>query len=144
VKAAFLLNFTKFIDWPQTEAVGADTQLAICLLGDDSFGSVLDQMLEGETVGGRKLSVQRVQRPLPSCRVLFVGKSEKDVSGILSRLGPGVLTVGESAGFLRDGGMIDFVVDDRRVRFDINQPAVVRAGLKVSSKLLNVARLVEK
>jgi hypothetical protein len=146
VKAAFLLNFTKFIDWPPAESAGGEASFDICILGDDPFGPTLDQMLDGETLQGRRLAVQRVsRRPLPgSCRVVFIGKSEKDISGVLSAAAPGVLTVGESAGFLREGGMIGFVIENRRVRFDINEAAATRAGFKVSSKLLNVARSVEK
>jgi YfiR/HmsC-like len=145
VKAAFLLNFTAFIDWPSPVPVSAPESFDICILGDDPFGAVLDQMLEGETRQGRKLAVQRVRRPVPpSCRILFVGKTEKDLGALLSALGPGVLTVGDETGFLRAGGMIGFVVENRRVRFDINEAAAARAGLKISSKLLSVARSVEK
>jgi hypothetical protein len=145
VKAAFLLNFTKFIDWPQTESNRSDSSFDICIVGDDPFGLALDQILEGETTQGRKLAVQRVRRPPPaSCGVVFIGKSEKDVNGILTGLGPGVLTVSEGTGFLREGGIIGFVIENHRVRFDVNQVAATRAGLKISSKLLNVARLVEK
>jgi hypothetical protein len=142
VKAAFLLNFTKFIDWPQSESAAP---FDICLVGDDPFGAVLDQMVEGETFQGRKLAVQRVRRPVPAaCHVLFIAKSEKDVEGLLSSLGPGVLTVGEESGFLHAGGMIGFVIAERRVRFDINEGASARAGLRISSKLLSIARSVEK
>jgi hypothetical protein len=145
VKAAFLLNFTKFIEWPPSESGASDTPFGICIVGDDPFGLVLDQMLEGETFQGRKLAIQRPRRPLPaSCQVVFVGKSEKDASGLLSGLGPGVLTVGEGADFLRAGGLVAFVIENHRVRFDINQGAAVKAGFRISSKLLSVARSVEK
>jgi len=145
VKAAFLLNFTKFIDWPPPPTGGTAASFDICLLGDDPFGTVLDQMLEGETSQGRKLGVQRVRRPVPaSCRVLFIGKTEQDLDSLLSDLGPGVLTVGDGTGFLRDGGMIGFVIENHRVRFDISQAAAARAGFKISSKLLNVARSVDR
>jgi hypothetical protein len=76
--------------------------------------------------------------------VLFIGKSEKDTREIVTGLGPGVLSVGEGDNFLQEGGMIAFVIDNRRVRFDINQTAVDAAALKMSSKLLNVARTVRK
>ena len=79
-----------------------------------------------------------------ACQVLFISKSEKDVAKILPALGPGVLTVGEGEISIRDGGMIAFVIENRRVRFDINQTAAENAGLKLSSKLLSVARSVEK
>jgi len=144
VKAAFLLNFTKFIEWPPDPADPA-APAAICILGEDPFGPALDQMVSGETLQGRKLEVLRVHRPLPtSCKVLFIGRSEKDRAAILQSLGPGILTVSEGGGFLQAGGIVDFVVDSHRVRFDISQSAAAKEKLKISSKLLNVARTVEK
>jgi len=145
VKAAFLLNFTKFIEWPASAFEASDSPIAICILGDDPFGSTLDRIVAGEVVDGRKVTAQRVkQAPLPkSCQVLFAGRFEKDVSKVLPGLGPGVLTIGEGESFVRDGGMIAFVIENRRVRFEINQTAAERAGLKLSSRLLNVAKSVE-
>jgi len=146
VKAAFLLNFTKFIEWPPAAFGDAASPIAICILGDDPFGSSLTQIVEGEVVNGRKVAIQRVKRaPAPkACHVLFAGASEKDVAKILPALGSGVLTVGEGEGFLREGGMIAFVIENRRVRFVINQTLAENAGLTLSSKLLNVAKAVEK
>jgi hypothetical protein len=145
VKSAFLLNFTKFIEWPESAFGAPDAALTICILGEDPFGPSLDRIVEGETVNNHRLSVQRVRRlPLPSCHMLFIGREEKDVARLLSGVPSGVLTVGEGDRFLREGGMIGFVIDNRRVRFDVNLPAAANAGLQVSSKLLNVARTVEK
>ena len=144
VKAAFLLNFTKFIEWPPDSA-GAAAPAAICILGEDPFGPALDQMVRGETLQGRRLEVLRVRHPLPAtCKVLFISRSEKDIPVILQSLDPGILTVSEGSGFLEAGGIVDFVVESHRVRFDINQSAATKAQLKISSKLLNVARSVEK
>ncbi len=146
VKAAFLLNFTKFIEWPAGAFTDGRSPLTICILGADPFGSVLDQIVEGEDVNGRMVTVQRIgQPPAPkSCQVLFVARPEKEVPKILNELGPGVLTVGNGDTFLHDGGMIAFVLSDRHVRFDINQKAAGDAMLTVSSRLLNVARNVQK
>jgi hypothetical protein len=145
VKAAFLLNFTKFAEWPAAAFAAADSPIAICILGDDPFGSALEQMVVGEMVNRRKVAAQRIKRTPPpkSCQVLFAGESEKDLAKILPALGPGVLTVGEGETFMRDGGMIAFVVENRRVRFEINQTAADRAGIKLSSRLLSVAKSVE-
>jgi hypothetical protein len=144
VKAAFLLNFTKFIEWPAETAASA-SPVDICILGDDPFGPVLDQMVAGETLQGRKVEVVRVKRPTPSsCQVLFIGRMEKDVDSLLSMLRPGVLTVGDRPNFLRDGGIIEFTVESHRVKFDINQSAAAKARLQISSKLLNIARSVER
>ena len=144
VKAAFLLNFTKFIEWP-AETASTASPVDICILGDDPFGPVLDQMVAGETLQGRKIEVVRVKRQPPSsCAVLFIGRSEKDVDSLLSMLGPGVLTVSEKTSFLHAGGIIEFAVENHKVKFDINQTAAAKARLQISSKLLNIARSVEK
>jgi hypothetical protein len=143
VKSAFLLNFTKFIEWPAPAS--PDAPFTICILGEDPFGPLLDRMVSGETVGGRKLAVHRISRDRPArCQILFASAHERDLSETLSTLPRGVLTVGEGAEFLRDGGMISFVVEDRRVRFDVSQRSALKAGLRISSKLLSVARSVEK
>ncbi len=142
IKAAFLLNFTKFIEWPTTEGA-AGSPFSICVVGEDPFGPVLDQLVEGETVGGRRIAVRRVHAEAPgSCSLLYVSKLEQNVSGVLAGAGPGVLTVGEGDGFLDEGGMIAFVLENRRVRFNIDQGAAQKAGLKLSSRLLGVARSV--
>jgi hypothetical protein len=145
VKAVFLLNFTKFVEWPEGTFGAPDAPLSICILGEDPFGRALDSVIEGETINNRRIVVRRIQRlPLPSCQVLFMGRDEKDISHTLAAVRTGVLTVGEGDRFLREGGMIAFVLDNRRVRFDINQAAAASSGLQISSKLLNVARTVEK
>lgn len=144
-KAAFLLNFTKFIEWPAASGAEADDPFSICIIGNNPFGKILDRLVEGETAGGRRIEIQSIGRlPPNSCQVVFAGQSSNELSKVLSHLGRGILTVGEGDRFLRDGGMIAFVLDNRRVRFDINQSAAARAGLRISSKLLSVARFVEK
>jgi hypothetical protein len=146
VQAAFLLNFTRFIEWPAAAFQAAGSPFDICILGDDPFGSALDQTVAGEIANGRSVAARRLLRaPEPkTCQVLFIGTSEKNIGKILSGLGPGVLTVGEGESFVRGGGMIAFVVENRRVRFEINQAAAESAGLKLSSRLLSVAKAVEK
>lgn len=144
VKAAFLLNFTKFTEWPTPEA-NKESPITICLVGEDPFGSTLDQIVEGEVVDGRKIVVQRVaQASKEACQIAYFSKSEKGQARALEAIGQGVLTVGEGQEFLRQGGMIGFVLDNRRVRFDVRQSAVRGGGLKLSSRLLGVARTVEK
>jgi hypothetical protein len=146
VKAAFLLNFTKFVEWPPRAFDNPTAPLNICILGDDPFGRILDQIVEGEIVNGRKLAVERIRRaPAPkACQVLFFAKSEKDVPAAIEAAGDGVLTVSDQEGFVREGSIISFVVQGRHVRFDINQRAASKAGLSLSSRLLNVARSVQK
>jgi hypothetical protein len=146
VKSAFLLNFTKFVQWPSSAFEEADSPIAICILGDDPFGSTLDKIVAGEVVNGRKITIARIRRApaAKACQVVFVGRPEKEAASLLTSLEPAVLTVGEGDSFVRDGGMIAFVIENRRVRFSANQAAAENAGLKISSRLLTVARSVKK
>jgi hypothetical protein len=151
VKAAFLFNFTKFIEWPPDAFAQSDAPLDICIMGVDPFGRALDETVAGEIVKGRKVIVQRIERaPAPeSCQVVFIGAQEfighdKGAHSILAEFGRGVLTVGEGNTFLGEGGMIAFVIENRRVRFEINQAAASSAGLRLSSQLLKVAKSVER
>lgn len=145
VKAAFVLNFIKFVNWPPAAFETANAPISICILGDDPFGNAIDHLTEGETISGRRLSVQRLPRPpVPkSCHVLFLSKSEKD-PGILNTLGPGVLTVSDRERFLTEGGMIALVVEDRRVRFDVNLRSAIKASLTMNARMLGVARSVQR
>jgi hypothetical protein len=146
VKAAFLLNFAKFVEWPPSAFPNPTSPMEVCILGADPFGTALDQIVDGETVNARQVVVQRITggRPLKSCNVLFIGSIERQGPKLLSGLDPGMLTVGDSPNFLHEGGMIAFVLEKRRVRFDVNLKAAENAGFKISSKLLNVARSVER
>ncbi|MEO8370306.1 MAG: YfiR family protein [Candidatus Solibacter sp.] len=146
VKAAYLLNFTRFVAWPATAFADPDVPLTICILGEDPFGATLDRVVEGETVDGHRLAVQRLQRTpaSKSCHVLYVAAGEREQAKLLRGLDHETLTVGEGEGFLRAGGVLAFVLEDRRVRFSINLAAANRSDVKLSSKLLNVARSVLK
>jgi hypothetical protein len=146
VKAAFLLNFAKFVEWPSSVFADADSPVTICILGKDPFGRTIDELVQGEVANGRKLMVRRLtQLPGPqACQVVFAEGPAKEVTKTASGLGRGVLTVGEGDDFVREGGIIAFVIENRRVRFDINKTAAENAALKLSSKLLNVARSIEK
>jgi len=143
VKAAFLLNFTKFVDWPP-RASPSEPSFPICVYGEDPFGKVLDQIVEGERVQDQPITVRRISGSFTGpCRILFLGRSEHDPRKILAEVPQGVLTVGEEGSFLQQGGMIELAVENRRVRFDVDLRATARGGLRVSSRLLSVARKVE-
>jgi len=143
VKAAFLFNFTKFVQWPAAFA-SAEAPFTICIVGEDPFGRTLDDLVQGESVSGHRINVQRLQGDTQnSCQLEYVAKNNSIPANALEA-GSGVLTVGEGDEFVRRGGMVGFVIDDRRVRFDISLKAAANAGLKLSSKLLAVARSVEK
>ena len=144
IKAAFLYNFARLVDWPTAPA----GPVVIAILGQDPFGEVLDRAVNGKTIGGRPLIVRRPSRiaELKDCRILFVAASEKKrVAPILSAVrGAAVLTVGEFEGFLEEGGGVNFAVENDRVRFDVNLRAARQAGLLISARLLNLARLVKE
>jgi hypothetical protein len=146
VKAAFLLNFTKFVEWPAASFISADSSLRICIFGGDPFGSILDRTLEGETVNGRKVEATRLRQDgtFRTCHILFISRFERErTSQILPELrGSSVLSVGEAPGFIDAGGMIEFIIDEGKVRFYINSAATDAAGLKLSSRLLRVAKAV--
>lgn len=145
VKAAFLFNFTKFVDWPADAFAGEKSPLTLCLYGSDPFGRSLDDLVANETLGGRPIAVRRVGRggDLKSCHVLFFSRSERERQAeVLSSLrGAPVLTVGETASFLTDGGLVNFYIEANKVRFAVDLGAVEKARLKISSKLLRLARV---
>jgi hypothetical protein len=147
VKAAFLYNFMQFVEWPETAFAAAEAPVCIGVLGDDPFGSALEEIVRGETVGDRPLVVHRSREvtDLIECQVVFISKSEEGrMPALLDALEPRpVLTVGEVAGFARSGGIINFYLEESRVRFEINAKVAQRQGLRMSSQLLNLGRIVE-
>ena len=146
VKAAFLFNFTRFIEWPGPAAPGS-APFRICVVADATMELAIKRTVEGEVVQGRPLIMTQPRTPQEAagCQILFIGRTEYQRSGALLaavRELP-VLTVGDSAQFVEHGGAIEFVLVDNRVRFDVNLASAQRANLKVSANLLRVARKVE-
>ncbi len=144
VKAAFLTNFTQFVKWPAAAFADAGAPFAIGILGDDPFGGELEKIAQTRTVTGRKIIIRRGQRPedVRNCQVVFFSKSERGriVELIAGFQGANILTVGESAGFARQGGIIEFAPRGNTVGFVINAEAGRKAGLGISSKLLKLGR----
>ena len=142
VKAAFLYNFAKFVEWP-AEAHDPKGPLAICVLGRDPFDGELERVTEGKTIDNRKIVIRRTRDMAiaRSCQVLFVSLSEaRRVDEIFEALrDTSVLSVSEIPRFCRSGGVIAFEMQGQRVRFRINAMAAARANLKISSKLLQLA-----
>jgi hypothetical protein len=142
VKAAFLFNFAKFVEWPPSAFADSTSPFVLCVLGPAPFGETF-AAIEGQTVQGRRLRVERHQRPDEpgTCHILFVSSAlGSEVPQILRRVGSaGILTVGEQDDFTRLGGMINFVIRDNRVQFEVNPAAAERVGLKPSSRLLRLA-----
>jgi YfiR/HmsC-like len=141
VKAAFLFNFTKFVEWPPS-AFGERNDFQLCVLGEDPFGKGLD-VVRGEKVAGREITLLRTPKLAEEegCQILFISRSERArMPQILQDLKDApVLTVADTDGFLDDGGIINFKLEGSKVRFEINQQAADRAGIKISSKLLRLA-----
>lgn len=148
VKAAFLLNFTKFVEWPTKAFPDSKAPFVIGIVGTDPFGDVLPQLTKRQTVQRRPIEIRRFQvaEDFGGCHILFLSRSlAAQTDQILGRLqGLPVLTVSEKEDFVRQGGVIGFTSVANSVRFDINVKAAAAVDLKVSSKLLKVARLVLK
>lgn len=146
VKAAFLFNFAQFVDWPSTAFAGDSAPLAICVLGDDPFGSYLDDIVRGEQVNSRRLTVQRFREPenARACQVLFVSRSQsKYLEKTLAALkAVQTLTVSDAVGFAERGGMIQLTTENGKIRLRINLDAAKASSLVISSKLLRSAEIV--
>jgi hypothetical protein len=146
IKAAFLYNFSQFVEWPAGAFPNAQAPLIIGVIGDDPFGSYLDDLVKGEKVNNHPLVVQRFRRvdEIKSCHVLFVSRSEaKQVDQILSNLrSRNILTVGDFEDFAQRGGMIRFITENNKIRFRINVGVAKVAKLTISSKLLRAAEIV--
>jgi hypothetical protein len=147
VKAAFLYNFAKFVEWPETALSSSMAPLNICILGKNPFNASLDDIRD-KTVSGRPLSIRMNPdiEKLDQCHILFICASEKNqLSYIIQRLNnASVLTVADMEGFTSAGGMINLVMQDNKVSFDINLKSARLAGLKISSRLLKLANTVRE
>jgi hypothetical protein len=145
IKAVFLYNFSKFFEYPR-DFLPSRATLNMCILGDDPFGSAVDIIMDETAEDERKISVNYVKsmKELRNCHMLFISSSEKrNVPQVIESIrGQHILTVGDSAGFAQNGVIINFYMERNKVHFEINIHAANRAGLKISSKLLNLARII--
>jgi hypothetical protein len=146
VKAAFLFNFARFVEWPADAFPNADSALQICVLGHDPFARDFEQVIVDKTVNGHRIEIAHPDGvpQARACQILFVAGSEMaHTRTILMGLkGASVLTVGDTPGFATLGGVINFVLDEGRVRFEINLKAAELARVTISSRLLTVAKVV--
>jgi hypothetical protein len=146
LKAAYLFNFLKFVEWPDDPGGDPHAKWVIGFVGDTPIGDELTRLFDGKNVLGRDLLVKKFHEAdnLRACSILFISESEKKrLPSILTALhGSSVLTVADMDNFIGSGGMIQFVVEDDRVRVAIDVGATSHARLKVSSKLLSLARVV--
>jgi hypothetical protein len=146
-KAAFLYKFATYVRWPASAGTSAGTPFVIGVMGQNPFGSSLKAVVSEQTVQGRTIEIRNVIRieEALQCDVLFVSASERgNLLGIFEALqGMPTLTVGDMERFAEQGGMIGLITtEDRHIRFDINKAALERAGLRASSQLLQLARIV--
>jgi YfiR/HmsC-like len=146
IKAAFLFHFAQFVEWPDEVFKDANSPITYCTIGEDPFRGGLEEMLRGKTIAARRIRVDHLKQvdAIPHCQVLFIGAAEnKRATEILASAKTGaVLTVGESTKFVADGGMIAFTVEGNKVRFEINLTAVNAAKLRMSARLLSLAKSV--
>jgi hypothetical protein len=143
VKAAFIYNFAKFVEWPQEAFKDGSERISICVLGRNPFGSLLAETVEGKIVGNREfvVSVLSNASEAHTCHILFVSAPQSKPARILldEAKNPYLLTVGESNEFLAGGGIINLKVHDSHVRIEINREAASGAKLRISSRLLSLA-----
>ena len=152
VKAAYLYNFAKFIEWPDNAFDDEKAPLVIGILGDDPFGTILDSTVKAKNVAKHPVKIRRLRwnkredrAALKDCHILFISRSEQSrLDKILAALKEHpVLVVSGIRDFARDGGMVGFVLEKGRIAFEINREALEKAKLKASSRLLKLARIVE-
>jgi hypothetical protein len=146
VKAAYLYNIVNFVTWPPDAFSSNSDPLHVCVYGVDPFGPLLDRAMQGGTANRRPVAIIRTTdaNALMECELVFLPGANTDRIDQAVRVTSTrpVLTIGESSDFLRRGGMIAFVVDGGRVRFDVNLPVAAMRGLTLSSRLLQVARMI--
>jgi hypothetical protein len=151
IKAGFIYNFAKLVEWPTTAFAQPDSPIVIGILGNDPFGATLDRIVADKKIDGRGFAVKRVKwskdlRELKDCNILFVSSSEKEhVDSVVDGMkGLPILTIGDAPGFAKRGGIINFTLEDNKVRFEVNVEAAKHADLSISSRLLTLAKIVQQ
>jgi hypothetical protein len=143
VEAAYLYRFGNFVQWPPDAHAGNAKQFSICVLGHDPFGATLDEMVKGSAINGVPVLARRIKsaKDATGCRIAYLSSSEDHhlETDLTELRGDHVLTVSDVPDFDSRGGMIQFLLIDRRVRFEINLSNAEQSGLKLSSQLLKVA-----
>jgi hypothetical protein len=146
LKAAFLFNFAKFSEWP-VDALATGQRLTMCVVGDAAVADALSQTIKGHSIDGHELTVAilKTDAPTTGCHLLFVSASDmKRSSAMLIGLkGAAMLTVSDAANFAQSGGVAQLIVEGDHMRFAINLDAALRVRIRISSKLLALARIVK-
>ena len=151
IKAGFIYNFAKLVEWPTASFAQPDSPIVIGILGEDPFGATLDRIVADKKINGRGFAVKRVKwsrdfKDLRDCNILFVSSSEKEhIESVIDAMrGLPILTIGDAPGFAKRGGIINFMLEDNKVRFEVNVEAAKHADLTISSRLLTLARIVQQ
>ncbi|HUP39316.1 MAG TPA: YfiR family protein [Vicinamibacterales bacterium] len=147
VKAALLLNFARFIEWPDGAFANPGAPVEVCVFAPSPFGDALTNALEGELVSGRTLTAREVRTAADSagCHLLFVPDgSELRAAALVRHTGPHTVTVGETRRFEEIGGAVSFVVESGRVRFNVNLQPVEHRGIRISARMLKLANRVDR
>lgn len=146
VKAAFLFHFAQFVEWPPEAFRDGSSPMVYCTIGEDPFGGALEASLSGKTLGARSMVVRHLKQPqeIQDCQVLFIPAEEKKsvAAALAGAAGRPMLTVGESEHFAAEGGMIGFCLDENKIGFEINLDEAEHAKLKISARLLALAKKV--
>ena len=153
IKAGFIYNFASLVQWPPASFSQADSPIVIGILGEDHFGTTLDRVLQGKKINGRPFAIKRFKSTsqlvkamgeLKECQILYVSSSEMPEVNQAIQLVKGlpILTIGETPGFAQSGGIINLVVENNRVRFEVNVDAAKQVDLNISSRLLALARII--
>ncbi len=147
VKAAFLYTFAKFVEWPPQAFSSPSAVMTICVLGEDPFGAFLDDAVRGKTVGDRPMAVVRIADlgTGRDCKILFIAASERRRMPVLlaAAASTGLLTVGDTAEFSAQGGVIELQLDGERIRLKVNLTAAEKAKLRISSRVLSLATIIK-
>lgn len=147
IKSVFVYNFVNFVTWPETSFSSSGSDFNICLLGDDPFGMLLDVTTEGQKIGGRSISVQRIKKisDIRPCQILFISESEEDrladIFAFTDRYT--ILTVSDIEDFIMRGGMIEFFSSNNKVRLGINPKLARKADLHVDANLIQLSTIIE-
>lgn len=145
VKAAFLYNFSQFVEWPPTAFSNQASPFVIGILGKDPFGAYLHELVKGERINGHPIQVQRYgdEKEIKNCHILFINLPST-INALSALENQSTLTVSDADNFARQGGMIRFFTENNKIRLEINPAAAKEASLNISSKLLRVAQIVER
>ena len=145
VKAAFIYNFTQFVEWPANAFSSNNAPFVIGVLGPDPFGAYLDQLVEGEKVNGHPITVKNFTDPEDAgkCHILFI--NAQNMHEVIRALGNrSILTVSDNESFTRNGGMIRFFTENNKIRLEINPAAARTCNLEISGKLLRIAKIADR